>query len=133
MQTLCLIIFFAKYSHISKSSLLLPSPSGCFYFLFALCLTPRLFFSHNVILALVMKMNEYISKSELHKIVCQNIKKYRKLAKLTQQDLSEKIDISYDYFRQLESEKGQKHFSFYTLYKLSKALNVPMDSFIKEN
>ena len=58
-------------------------------------------------------MNEYITKNELHKKVCKNIKKFRIQAGLTQEKLSEKIDISHDYLRQLESEKGQKDFTFY--------------------
>lgn len=77
-----------------------------------------------------MKENKYISKDELQVIVCNNIKKYRNQCGLTQLELSEQIGISHEYLRQLESNKGQKDFTFYTLYKISLALKVPMDDFI---
>ena len=66
-----------------------------------------------------MKMDKhnFISKDEICAIVCKNIKKYRKQCKLTQQKLSEKIEMSHEYLRQLKSAKGQKDFSFYSLYK----------------
>ena len=75
-------------------------------------------------------MEEYIQKTELYRRVCKNIKKFRLLSGMTQQELSEKINISHEYLRQLESEKGQKDFSFYTLYKISLVLNVSLDAFI---
>lgn len=78
-----------------------------------------------------MNGNNYISKDQLHAIVCHNIKKYRIQRGLTQQALSEKIEMSHEYLRQLESEKGQKDFTFYSLYKISLALEIPIDDFIK--
>ncbi|NLO85830.1 MAG: helix-turn-helix transcriptional regulator [Clostridiales bacterium] len=78
-----------------------------------------------------MKENKYISKDELYIIVCDNIKKYRNECGLTQLQLSEEIEISHEYLRQLESQKGQKDFTFYTLYKISMALKTPIDAFLK--
>ena len=80
-----------------------------------------------------MKVDEkvYLSRDELHAVVCRNIKKYRKQRGLTQQVLSERIQMSHEYLRQLESGRGQKAFSFYTLYKLSLALDIPIDEFTK--
>lgn len=78
-----------------------------------------------------MKENKYIAKDELYGIVCENIKKYRMERKLTQLQLSEDIEISHEYLRQLESKKGQKDFTFYTLYKISIALHMPIDAFLK--
>jgi len=72
-------------------------------------------------------MHVYISKADLHRQICRNIRMYRIQAGLTQDKLSEKVDISHDYLRQLESEKGQKYFSFYTLYKISLVLKVSLD------
>ena len=74
----------------------------------------------------------YIPRGELHQRVCKSIKKYRMKLGFTQDQLSELINISHDYYRQLESEKGQKAFSFYTLYKISIALNVPIDAFVSD-
>ena len=73
----------------------------------------------------------YLSKEELHIIVCQNIKKYRMQRGLTQQVLSERIQMSHEYLRQLESGKGQKDFTFYSLYKISRVLDIPIDDFTK--
>lgn len=78
-----------------------------------------------------MNDKNYISKEELHLIVCKNIKKYRIQQGLTQQELSEKIEMSHEYLRQLESAKGQKDFTFYSLYKISLVLGIPMDDFTK--
>ena len=78
-----------------------------------------------------MDGNNYISKDELHAIVCNNIKKYRIQRGLTQQVLSEKIQMSHEYLRQLESAKGQKDFTFYSLYKISLVLDIPIDDFTK--
>lgn len=78
-----------------------------------------------------MNDKNFISKEELHRIVCKNIKKYRMQQGFTQQALSEKIEMSHEYFRQLESAKGQKDFTFYTLYKISLVLGIPIDDFTK--
>lgn len=78
-----------------------------------------------------MDGTQYCTKNELHEIVCRNIKKYRNLRGLTQQQLSEKIEMSHEYLRQLESDKGQKDFTFYSLYKISCVLKVPIDEFVK--
>lgn len=78
-----------------------------------------------------MNNKDYISKEELHLLVCKNIKKYRKQQGFTQQALSEKIEMSHEYLRQLESAKGQKDFTFFTLYKISSVLGVPLDDFTK--
>lgn len=75
-------------------------------------------------------MSEFIAKNELHIKVCKNIKKYRLQFGMSQEELSEKIGISHEYLRQLKSEKGQKDFSFYTLYKISLVLNIPVNDFI---
>jgi len=77
-----------------------------------------------------MMENDFILEWELKKIVCKNIKKFRNESCMTQLELSERIGISHEYIRQLESENGQKDFSFYTLYKLSVVLNVPLGDFI---
>lgn len=93
------------------------------------------FFKNNFPSAKVMVMydNSFISKDELHAIVCKNIKKHRKRLSITQFELSEKINMSHEYLRQLESNKGQKDFTFYTLYKIAMALHVSLDDFIVDN
>ena len=62
-----------------------------------------------------------------------NIRKYRKSRKLTQEQLAEKADISYDFMRRIESSYGKCGFSVITLYKLATALNVTIDELVGQN
>lgn len=63
----------------------------------------------------------------IYDIIRRNIKKYRKLRGLTAAQLAEKVGLSHDYIRQIESEKVRYNFSLETFYKISVALNVGMD------
>lgn len=56
-----------------------------------------------------------------------NIKYYRKLNNLTQEQLAEKTDLSISYIKQIESNKEFKNVSLTVIFKLSKALNVSVD------
>ena len=57
----------------------------------------------------------------------ENIKEYRKIANLTQEDLAEKADLSISYIKQIESNKEFKNVSLTVILKLSKALDVSVD------
>lgn len=59
--------------------------------------------------------------------VSKNIKKYRKLAGITQEQLAVDIGRSYDFVRRLEYKKGDIGCSIDTLYKISVVLGVTMD------
>ena len=76
-------------------------------------------------------VEKYISKEELMNIVGGNIKKICKEKKVNMMKLSEDIDMSYEYLRQIVSPKGKKQLSFYSIYKFSVALDTPIDEFIK--
>lgn len=65
-------------------------------------------------------------------IVSSNIKKYRKLAKITQEQLAVDIGRSYDFVRRIEYKKGAIGCSLDTLYRISVVLNVPMSKFFEE-
>lgn len=56
-----------------------------------------------------------------------NIKYYRRLNNLTQEQLAEKTDLSISYIKQIESNKEFKNVSLTVILKLSKALNVSVD------
>lgn len=56
-----------------------------------------------------------------------NIKYYRKLNNLTQEELAEKTDLSISYIKQIESNKEFKNVSLTVILKLSKALDVSVD------
>lgn len=66
------------------------------------------------------------------KIVSANIKKYRKLAKITQEQLAVDIGRSYDFVRRIEYKNGDIGCSLDTLYRISVVLNVPMSKFFEE-
>ena len=68
----------------------------------------------------------------IYDVIRKNIKKYRKLAGLTQAELSEKVNLSHDYIRQIESLKVAKNFSVQTIYDISVALKTDIGKFFKE-
>ncbi|MGM9834622.1 MAG: helix-turn-helix domain-containing protein [Bacilli bacterium] len=68
----------------------------------------------------------------LNQIISYNVRKYRKLAGITQEQLAVDIGISPDYIRRFESQEGKEGISIKTLYKISVVLNVPMDKFFEE-
>lgn len=59
--------------------------------------------------------------------VSKNIKKYRKLAGITQEQLAVDVGKSYDFIRRIEYKKGEVGCSIDTLYKISVVLGVTMD------
>lgn len=75
---------------------------------------------------------ENIQSSELFKIIGKNIKYYRKLynlekGKMTQEKLAELADVSIALIGNLESEKIKQGLSVFTLWKISKALEIPIE------
>lgn len=85
-----------------------------------------------------MRLNKPIKKpkydTDIYNTIRRNIKKYRKLKGLTSEELSEMVDLPHEFIRQIESEKVAFNFSVDTLYKISVALDVKIDTLIqKEN
>lgn len=74
---------------------------------------------------------EFISEDEMKINISKNIKKYRKLAGITQEQLAADIDKSYDFVRKLEYKKGKISCKKYTLYKIAKVLNTSIDKFFE--
>lgn len=53
---------------------------------------------------------------------------------ITSAELAEMVDLSHDFIRQIQSEKVAYNFSVETIYRISKALDIPIDKLItKEN
>lgn len=73
-----------------------------------------------------------MTKEKLDMIIGSNIKKYRKLKGITQQELTSKINVTSPLIGALESTKMNHGISTYTLYKISKVLNVPINNFFEE-
>lgn len=63
--------------------------------------------------------------------VSNNIRKYRTIARITQEQLAVDVGKSYDFIRRLEYKKGEIGCSLDTLYKISVVLGVTMDKFFE--
>lgn len=70
-----------------------------------------------------------INDIDIYEEISKNIKKYRKYRNLKQWQLAEKTNFSHEYIRRIESRKGRKNFSVYTVYIISLALNIPIHLF----
>lgn len=75
---------------------------------------------------------EFEFDKEIMKTVSKNVRKYRKLAGLTQEQLAVDIEMSYDYLRRFESQLGREGLSLMSLYKISVVLGVTMDKFFEK-
>ena len=72
-----------------------------------------------------------MTKEELNMKVGSNIKRYRKLKGITQQELANKIEVATPLIGALESSKMNQGLSIYTLYNISKVLNVNINKFFE--
>ena len=72
-------------------------------------------------------------KTNYTEIISKNIKKYRKEAGITQEQLAVDIGTSYDFVRRLEFKKGEVGCSIDTLYKISVVLGQPVGKFFEED
>lgn len=63
--------------------------------------------------------------------ISENIKKYRKIAGITQEQLAVDVGRSYDFIRRIEYKKGAVGCSIETLYKISVVLGITMDKFFE--
>ena len=59
--------------------------------------------------------------------IYENIKKYRKIANITQEQLAIDVGKSYDFIRRLEYKNGKIGCSVDTLYRISVVLGITMD------
>lgn len=65
-------------------------------------------------------MREHPEYNEnIKSIICRNIKKYRNEKGIKILDLAEKIDLSVDYLKRIESPNDRNNISLITLYKIS--------------
>lgn len=73
----------------------------------------------------------FVFDKEIRKKISLNIKKYRLLAGITQEQLAVDIGLSYDFVRRLEFSKGKIGCSIDTLYKISVVLKTRIDKFFE--
>ncbi len=69
--------------------------------------------------------------SNYHENIAKNIRKYRLMRHITQEQLAVDIERSYDFTRRLEFTKGKVHCSLDTLYRISIVLDVRIDKFFE--
>ena len=67
-------------------------------------------------------MNKY--EVNIYEQIAKNIKKYRKKASITQAVLAERVGVSHEFIRRIESPEGAKTFSVDTIWKISLAVNI---------
>ena len=77
-------------------------------------------------------MSSIYGQNDLYEKIALNIKKYRKEAGITQAVLAERVGVSHEFIRRIESTKGRKTFSIDTIYKISLALDIPISNYLKE-
>ena len=73
-----------------------------------------------------------MNNKNIYDTVRLNIKKYRKIAKITQQELADLADLSHGYIRDIESIKMGITFSLDAVEKIAKALNRKVKDFFEE-
>ena len=78
-----------------------------------------------------------MTEENFNKMIGKNVRKYRLIYNanggyLTQRDLATKVGVSVSLIGALESKKVNQGISLFTLYKISKVLNVSLEEFIIE-
>ena len=75
---------------------------------------------------------DFTFNQNIIEVVARNVRKYRKMAGITQEQLALDIGVSNDFLRRFETTFGKEGMSLNTLYKISIVLNVSMDQFFIE-
>ena len=78
-----------------------------------------------------MKENKH-DDNYYYNIIRHNIKKYRKMNNLTQQQLADKCNLSMNYIAKIESKKMQKGFTIVVLDRIADSLNIDIKNLFDE-
>ncbi len=70
--------------------------------------------------------------SHYYDIVRYNIRRYRRMADYTQEELAELIDVSDQYISQIERKKSTKYFTLTILGRIADALEIDIKEFFEE-
>ena len=73
------------------------------------------------------------SVEDVYEIVSKNIKRYRKEANMTQEQLAIKANYTHQFIRRIEAPNVKKTFSLETIYRISIALNKKFCDMFVEN
>ena len=72
------------------------------------------------------------NKNDVYEIISKNIRKYRKEANITQEELAKRANYSHQFIRKIEAPNVKKTFSLETIYCIAKALDKEFsDMFIE--
>lgn len=71
---------------------------------------------------------KYENPKALRENIAVNVRKYRKDKHLTQEELAEGANISYEFMKRIETNAKKCGFSVFTIYKIAVALNVSLDN-----
>ena len=78
-------------------------------------------------------MNQYSDFNDnIKSIICKNIKKYRIEKGVRLMDLADKLNLSVNHLKRIESVNDRNNISLMTLYKISINLGVRIDKFFEE-
>ena len=77
-------------------------------------------------------MKNKINNTNIYDTVRINIRKYRKLKGMTQQELADASDLSHGYIREIESLKMGVTFSLDAVEKIANALEIPFYQLFEE-
>ena len=69
----------------------------------------------------------------VYSLVSERIKYFRKKRNLTQEELAEKTYCSRGFIGNIESQKTSQTFSLSTIYSFARALDIPLELFVKED
>ena len=70
---------------------------------------------------------------DIYKLIGKNIKKYRKLKKMTQEQLAIKANLSYGFIKNLEAKNVYATISIETLAVIADCLDVPLVKLLEES
>ncbi len=76
---------------------------------------------------------EFDFMENLNIVISKNVRKYRKLVGITQEQLAIDIGVSVDYLRRFETQEGKEGMSIKTLYRISVVLDTPINKFLEIN
>lgn len=74
-----------------------------------------------------------MAKHNIYDIVRNNIRKYRKLANMTQQELADVACLSHGYIREIESTTMGKTFSLDAVERIANGLNIHISLLFEDN
>ena len=78
-------------------------------------------------------MNQYSDfNGNIKCVICKNIKKYRNEKGVRLMDLADKLDLSVNHLKRIESVNDRNNISLMTLYKISIILGIRIDKFFEE-